>query len=317
MKKLCVLITILLMCSEIKSQQDAQYNLYQFNQMVINPAYAGSKDGLSSVAAVRQQWAGFDGAPRTACMSLHGPISLKNIGLGLTVVNDQMGPRNVLSIYGNVAYIIKINSKSSLSFGLNGGYNRYQFRFNKITFESTEAIPAEFASIQNKGTLDINSGLYFKADGFFAGLSATHINTPKVYNYKASAGNGKYSYQLSTHLFFTVGKSIIVNDNLVFAPTIMIKHAISPVGIDMNLNTGADVNLNFFLFKKIWLGAFYRNTFGPGALIQYYVLNNFRVAYSYDTGLNDARRLGASHEVMIGYDFIRKSDKKAVSPRFL
>jgi hypothetical protein len=30
-----------------KAQQDAQYNLYQFNPLIINPAFAGARDVLS------------------------------------------------------------------------------------------------------------------------------------------------------------------------------------------------------------------------------------------------------------------------------
>src|SRR5688572_8973412 len=131
MRKLSTIICSLLsLC--LSAQQDPQYSLYQFNQMVINPAYAGSRDGLSVVAANRQQWVGFSGAPKTTCLSLHGPVLRKNLGLGLTLVNDQMGPRDVTSVYGNIAYLLKVTNDMRLSFGVNAGYNRYQFNNSKI-----------------------------------------------------------------------------------------------------------------------------------------------------------------------------------------
>ncbi len=291
-------------------QQDPQYNMYQFNQMIINPAYAGSRDGLSTLASFRQQWAGFTGAPQTICASAHAPIAKKNIGVGLTVIKDAMGPRDVVSAYGNFAYILKLTQKAKLSFGLNAGYNRYQFNYSKINFSTAENnVPTEFASNFNRGTLDVNGGLYFKLPGFFLGVSATHINTPKAYSIDASVGSGKYTYKLGTHFFVTVGKSFVVNKNLVFAPTLMLKQ--------VGNKTGLDLNLNFFIMKKMWLGAFYRNGYGPGALLQYYITDAFRVAYSYDTGLNDARRLGGSHEVMLGFDFAATKKPRMVTPRFL
>ena len=38
---------------------------YLFNGLVINPAYAGSRDALTGNLTHRQQWVGFEGAPIT------------------------------------------------------------------------------------------------------------------------------------------------------------------------------------------------------------------------------------------------------------
>jgi len=310
MKKLLHLLTPILFFTGLMAQQDPHYNLYQFNQMIINPAYAGARDGLSTVLTTRQQWVGFDGAPKTTCASVHTPIMKKNIGVGLTLINDIMGPRNVISAYGNFSYILKLSNKSKLSFGINAGYNRYQFRFSEIRFKEGIEIPSELSTIQNRGTLDINSGLYYRNSNFFMGLSATHINSPNVYTYKEQTTGAKYVYKVRTHLFLTVGRSFIVNKNLVFAPTTLIKV--------VNDRYSMDFNANFFIMKKMWFGVFYRNGYGPGALMQYYVSNKFRVAYSYDTGLKDARRLGGSHEITLGYDFAGVTPKtKMINPRFL
>jgi hypothetical protein len=105
-----------------------------------------------------------------------------------------------------------------------------------------------------------------------------------------------------------LGKSFKVNDNVIFAPTILLKSS--------DNSKQMDLNLNFFLYKKLWLGAFIKGGYGPGFLLQYYVTNKFRVAYSYDTGVNNAPQLGASHEVMIGFDF-SGTKSKMLSPRFL
>jgi type IX secretion system PorP/SprF family membrane protein len=309
MKRIGLFISALLCGFYALAQQDPQYALYQFNQMVINPAYAGARDGLAAVASTRKQWAGFAGAPQTTCFSLHTPIVRKNIGVGLTAVNDIMGPRNVVSIYGNFAYILKINNKLKLSFGVNGGYNKYQFNFSEVNFKSVD-VPAQAFQNQNLGTLDINSGLYLRSNSFFVGVSATHINTPKAYTYQSDSTHGKFVYKLSTHMFITAGRSFIINKDFIFAPTILVKI--------VNSNYSPDFNLNFFIYKKLWLGVFFRNTYGPGGLIQYYLTDKLRVAYSYDSGINDARRLGGSHEVMIGFDLRKESPKaKMISPRFL
>ena len=308
MKKQLFIILALALCFSSNAQQDPQYNLYQFNQMVINPAFAGARDGLSVVGSVRNQWAGFNGAPKTNCLSIHGPILNKNVGVGLTVVSDVMGPRNMFGVYGNFAYILKLSSKWKLSFGVNAGYNRFQFDFNKLNFKTTENAPL-FLQNQTYNALDINSGFYLRSNSFFIGISATHIAAKNLFEIPIGTNGSNVIYRLRTHTFITIGKSFSINKNLVFAPTLLYK---------TTDNTGLmDINLNFFLYKKLWLGAFVRGGYGPGFLLQYYVTNKFRVAYSYDTGLNDARRLGASHEVMLGFDFSGNNKSKMISPRFL
>lgn len=313
MKYLFTLLT-LFACLAGFAQQDPQFNMYQFNPLIINPAYAGARDGLTTAMSARQQWVGFDGAPRTVALSAHMPVMDKKLGVGLTITNDKMGARNVIAAYGNVAYILKIDRKSKLHFGLNAGYNRYQFNFGDIKFGSTEVQSTSvLGANQNFSALDLNAGVYYRMGTFFAGISATHLNSAKVYELQSTAtttGSATYSYKLKTHLIFTIGKSFILDKNTIFAPTALVKQ--------VNNKVGADINLNFFLYKKVWLGAFYRAGYGPGGLIQYYVNYNLRVGYSFDSGLSDARRLGGSHEVMVGYDFIKTTYRaRMINPRFL
>jgi type IX secretion system PorP/SprF family membrane protein len=308
MKRQIISALMLALSSSLSAQQDPQYNLYQFNQLVINPAYAGARDALQVTGAHRQQWLGFPGAPVTTCLSVHSPVMQQKLGVGLTLVNDEIGPRNVMSAYGNVAYILRLNSRLKLSFGVNAGYNRYQFKFTEVKFYNGES-PAELYQNVTPGSLDINSGLFLRSSSFFVGVSATHLNAPNVYTYEpVTPGSGKFSYRLKTHLFVMGGYSLPMGDNTIFAPTLLYKQ----IG---DVRT-ADVNLNFLLFKKLWLGAFYRHGYGVGGLMQYFITKTLKAGYSYDTGLQDAGRLGGSHEIMLGFDFIQEKSR-FINPRFL
>ena len=298
-----------MLSSRIQAQQDPQYNLYQFNQMIINPAYAGARDAIAVIASHRNQWAGFDGAPKTSCLSAHSPFLNRKLGAGITIVSDKMGPRSLFGFYGNAAYILKISNRFKLSFGLNAGYNRFQFDFKELTYKTTEQ-SINFNQIQTYNKLDINTGFYLRSNTFFVGLSATHLAASDVYHFSTDTGNKSVSYRLRTHTFITIGNSFKINENFIFAPTAMLKSG--------GGSATGDLNLNFFLFKKLWLGVFGRGGYGPGFLLQYYITNSFRVAYSFDSGGGERRVFGSSHEVMIGYDFAGSKNKsKVVSPRFL
>ncbi len=294
------------------AQQDPQYNLYQFNPLIINPAYAGSRDGISVVGNVRNQWVGFAGAPKTNVISVHSPVFKKNIGVGLTILNDKMGPRNVIGAAGNFAYILKLSNKWKLSMGLSAGYNRFQFNYSEITFKTMDNSTAAFNDL-NRGSMDFNAGMYLRSNNFFFGFSSTHLYAKEVFKIElkdtTNKSSGYLSYRLRTHSFITLGKSFVINKNAVFAPTIMFRTV-------SRGSNNLDLNFNFFLYNKLWLGFFIRGPYGPGFLINYYATPKFKVGYSYDMGLKDARVLGPSHEITLGFDFLGKN-AKVVSPRFL
>lgn len=297
----------------LTAQQDPQYSQYQFNQMVINPAYAGTKDAMSVILDVRNQWAGFSGAPRTQALSFHTPLKNKRIGLGLTAYNDMIGPKRVTAAYGNFSYILPINNKLKLSFGLRAGIVNYVFDFNKINYKDQSESIAYNTIPTNKIKPDFDAGLFLKSNSFYAGFSATHLNATYIYNDKVSTSGSlkeyDLTYRLNTHLFFIVSKGFSVGENIVINPTIMIKSASSTLN--------ADLNLNFLIKQRLWLGAFMRSSGSVGLLAQVLITENIRVGYSYDRTIAPIQKnLGNGHEIMIGFDF-NTFKSKILSPRYL
>ena len=315
MKKILLILSCILTLS-VFAQQDPQYSQYQFNQMVINPAYAGSKDALSAVLDVRKQWSGFEGAPSTQSFSFHGPLKKKRIGLGLSAYNDAVGPKRVTAAYGNVSYILPINSKLKLSFGIRAGVVNYVFDFSKINYRDPGEVNAMASLSSNKLKPDFDAGLFLKSNSFYAGFSATHLNAAYVYQDKVSYTNVSgaqteydLTYRLNTHIFGIISKGFAVNDNLVINPTIIYKGTKSIANID--------VNLNFLIKQRLWLGAFARSSGSVGALVQVIVSEKIKIGYSFDTGLGRVqKKLGNGHEIMIGFD-LNTFKSKMLSPRYL
>ncbi len=315
MKKI-VLIIYVFIVANVFAQQDPQYSQYQFNQMVINPAYAGTRDALSAVIDIRKQWSGFDGAPQTQSFSFHGPLKKKRIGLGLSAYNDAIGPKRVTAAYGNISYILPLTNKLKLSFGLRAGIVNYVFDFNKINYKDAGENIAYANLATNKIKPDFDGGLFLKSNSFYAGLSATHLNAAYIYkeNIAFTNATGKQieydlTYKLNTHVFAIISKGFSIGENLVINPALIYK------------GTGAigniDLNLNFLIKQRLWLGTFMRSDATIGALMQVVVTNNLRIGYSYDTGTNKIqKRLGNGHEIMIGFDF-GTFKSKMLSPRYL
>jgi type IX secretion system PorP/SprF family membrane protein len=316
MKRIIYIYIICLSSAKIIAQQDPQYSLYQFNQMSINPAYAGAREAIAVVMDMRKQWVSFPGAPTTIDLTVHSPILNNKVGVGLNILSDQIGARSVTGIYGNFAYIAKLNNRLKLSFGLRAGYLNYNYNYSKVTYKDGNIAPEADNTKANSGNLDMDAGLFLKSNSFFFGFSITHLNSA-IYNFSnytsvptstSTAINYTNSYQLNPHQFIVLGKSFAVNENFLIAPSFMLK--------SVSTKQTVDFNLNFFIKKRVWLGVYVRQGFGPGFLAQFYVNDKLRIGYSYDTGLGSKRVLGASHEIMLGFDF-KKYQSKSVTPRFL
>src|ERR1700733_6995334 len=108
MKKIHLLFVLLLvMAFQAFAQQDGLFSQYMFNTMLINPAYAGSRDVISLNALYRKQWVNVPGAPETMTFSADAPLKKEKMGIGLTMFNDKIGVTNSTGFYGNYAYRLR------------------------------------------------------------------------------------------------------------------------------------------------------------------------------------------------------------------
>ena len=112
-----------------QAQQEAQFSMYMFNPLSVNPAYAGSREALSITALGRNQWVNIPGAPTTATLSVHTPLVFEAVSLGLSVIQDEIGPTQNTGIYGDVSYRFNVSRKSKLAFGLKGGIDMFSADF--------------------------------------------------------------------------------------------------------------------------------------------------------------------------------------------
>lgn len=119
------LFSFILMFTAIANyaQQDAQYTQYMYNTININPAYAGSRGALSIFGLYRTQWVGLDGAPETSSFSINTPINNSKLGVGLSVVNDKIGPTNENNFSVDLSYTVQTSADFKLSFGIKGTAN--------------------------------------------------------------------------------------------------------------------------------------------------------------------------------------------------
>ncbi|MFT5242252.1 MAG: type IX secretion system PorP/SprF family membrane protein [Psychroserpens sp.] len=299
MKKFYIVI-VLLVATQVYGQQDPQYTQYMYNMNVINPAYAGSKENLSFGLLYRTQWTGIDGAPQTATFFGHAPIGDK-VGLGLSIISDQVGPVKETNAYADFSYTLKLGGEHNLAFGVKAGAT-----FHDIGLAGIDLIDPNDPFFQNINTTtpNIGAGFFYYTDKYyFAGsvpniLSSVHLDA-----------NGNKIGSEESHYFFTGGYVFDVSENTELKPSFMVKSA-------FGAPTSFDLNVNARFFKKLEIGGSYRLDDSFSGLINFAITPSLRIGYAYDSVTSDIKRFApASHEFLLLFD-LNFPKKVSRSPRY-
>jgi len=310
MKKSTLLFLAVLFSSiGLKAQYDAMFTQYMFNEMYINPAYAGSKEAMAININHRQQWVSFPGRPVTSSFTLHGPLKNNKMGLGVSFLNEQIGKLSRNLLYVNYAYRIKTGDKGHLAFGLMGGIHT---QTNKLAeLKSNDAGDIQIA--QNTLTIkspNFGAGIYYSTKTFYAGFSIPRM-VDDSYRFQ-SLGQIETSTKINVnrfHYYLTVGNIFELGENVKVKPQAMIKMV-------QNAPVQYDLNVNFLLKNKFWLGASYRSSNDVSAILGYQVNNQLLVSYSYDYSFSKIQKYSqGSHEITLSYLFSYKK-RNVATPRY-
>ena len=314
MKKILILGMALMGGFAANAQQDAMFTHYMFNTLSVNPGYAGSRDALTITGLHRSQWVGFDGAPTTQTLTLHAPVFNDKIGLGLSVLNDNIGPMQTTSIYGDFAYKLPVGAKGKLAFGLKGGLNILQGGLTPLRLDD-EAGGEQDVAFQNNIQSDIlpnfGFGMYYSTTKWYAGIS-----TPKLlendYTSNTTA-SGVAGGSEKRHLFFIAGTVFNLNEtgSLKLKPTTFVK-------VTEAAPIEADITAMLIIQDKVEIGLMGRTGDAVGLLLGYNFTDQLRFGYSFDWSFanNTAKYNAGSHEVMLRYDFIMNGKGRIRSPRY-
>lgn len=305
MKKLyLVALVVFSMIMDLQAQQDPHYTQYMYNMNVINPAYAGSKENLSIGMLYRKQWVEIEDAPTTATFSGHAPVG-KNVGLGLSVISDKIGPVEENNIYGDFSYTLELGGEHKLAFGLKAGLTLHQVGlYSDINHTLPDQNDPAFAQNTSNSYLNLGSGLFYYTNKYYLALSVPNMMKSKHLDY-----NGRKFGSEVSHYFLTGGYVFDVSENIKFKPFFMMKSA-------FNAPTSLDLSTNFLFNEKFEAGVTYRLEDSFGAMINYAISPNVKLGYAYDHIVSDLNvTTPSSHEIVLLFD-LNFPRKVSSSPRF-
>ncbi|WP_179335239.1 PorP/SprF family type IX secretion system membrane protein [Winogradskyella costae] len=310
MKHYFLLLLIFMSVSLSFSQQDSQYTQYMYNTQVINPGYIGSKDVLSFGLLYRSQWVGFEGAPKTGTFTISSPIGdTKKMGIGLSIVNDQIGPATETSIVADYSYSLMFSDVSRLSFGVKAGVNFLDVDYTKLNIYDDNDFQFE-ENINNRLYPQIGAGIYYNTDKLYLGLSVPNLLNSKHYNADSIDDISADALAIERlHYFLIAGYVFDINKNLKFKPATMIKMVDgSPLQVD--------ISGNFLINEKFTLGAAYRFDAAITAMAGFQITNKLFVGMGYDYQTTDIETYSdGSYEVFLKFD-VFKNVERILTPRF-
>jgi type IX secretion system PorP/SprF family membrane protein len=289
--------------SDLFAQQDSQYTNYMYNTITLNPAYAGSREVMSIFGMHRNQWVGLDGAPITNVASINSPIYDSNFGIGISFVNDKIGPSTENAISADISYTIRTSENYKLAFGIKGTANVLNVDYSKLDiYDATD--PLFQNNIDNQFSPNFGAGIYFYSTKFYAGIAVPNILDTEFYDDNALSTATK-----KMHYNFISGYVFDLSDSIKFKPAFLSK-MVSGAPIQL------DLTANFMFFEKFILGAAWRKDAAISGLAGFQVTENWLIGYAYDAETTRLRNYNSgSHEIFLRYEFKGKNEK-VISPRF-
>ncbi|MDC1162541.1 type IX secretion system membrane protein PorP/SprF [Tenacibaculum sp.] len=288
--KLKIILSILIVIISVKvyGQSEPFYSQYYNNFNLINPAYAGSHDFYTVTANVRSQWVNEPGSPKTGSLTLHGGLG-DNLGVGFSAVFDKVYVLSENHIYGDLSYAIRLNEKSTLSFGIKGGGSFINADLQSLGITNDLL----FSSNINEFQFNMGAGAFFHTDTFYASLSTLNLLGNKYYSREGASVN---SANESTIFYVSSGYKFQTSDDIELKPSFLIRYA---SGEPMSM----DLSLGILYKKQIELGISHRLNNSIAGLFQIRINNNTKIGYTYENHLtNVSQYLSGSHEISLTFD---------------
>jgi type IX secretion system PorP/SprF family membrane protein len=298
MKKILYILFFGMLLTGVHAQQLPQYTQYMLNEFAINPAVAGKEEYADVRSNNRYQWVGITDAPRTYMLTVHGPFSKKNMGVGMHVYTDIVGPTRRVGLSLAYAYHIKLNEEVRVSLGLSAGIQQWGIDGHKLILHDAgdDNLLVQYQTVY---VPDFGAGILLHSKKFYVGFSAPQLYQSKIKLYPGGDDKGT----LVTHFNLNAAYRFDLGESFKIEPSCLVKYA-SPAPVKF------DVGLRGIYKDQIWIGGAYRHNDAFTALIGVLYKNYLLIGYSYDFSTTNIRKYSSgTHEIMLGLRFSRKQSR--------
>ena len=290
MKRLLFLIVMFIFAGILKAQQDVSFAHYWAMEPSFNPASVGKENKLNAVAAYAMQLAGFEHNPKTMYLAADMPFyALRSYhGAGVQLLNDDIGLFSHKRL--GLQYAYKKNLfKGVLSAGVQFSLLSESFNGSKLDVIDPGDPALSTSDITGTG-IDLSAGVYYSHRNWYVGLSALHLNSPRV-----DLGETN-ELDVSATYYLTGGYNIRLRNPFLTIHT-------SALGRTDGVAWRADVTARLKYShenKVMYAGVSYSPSTSVTVLIGGN-LHGIHVGYSYEVYTSAIGLGNGSHELFVGY----------------
>jgi len=305
MRKILVILLLTLGYFQVGyGQQDKMFTQYLNYPSSINPAYAGSRGSTQILGIARKQWVGLEGAPKSGVISINSPITFFNMGLGLTLETDDVGPERNTDVSVDFSHRIRLTKTVFMNLGLKAGLSHQKIDLtNANVVDQYDPLMQE---VNNDVLPNFGVGSYVYGDQFFIGFSIPRLLQTEI---KSGGITDVKLDRNKLHYFLMGGYVFKVNPFIKIRPSMLFK-----------ATQGSRVSWDFsamaIFLDRFWLGTSIRDEDSIAGIFQVNINHQLRIGYSYDIAFSNlSSRTNGSHEISLSYDIGFKS-KRLRSPRY-
>ncbi len=273
----------------ISAQQDAYLSLYQFNMTLINPAYTGA-EGMHVISMnSRNQWSNAEDSPKTTALS-YSVAGGKNVGLGISVVSDQIFIEKQTNITADFSYRLTLANDAALFLGIKAGGNSYSADPSQLRSYRPELDPVKKPLSRFNPNMGV--GFYYQSSNYwFSGAM------PRLFNAKRD-GDVEIQSRDRIHTYLAAGAMFSINDKFILKPNLMYRKT-------KGIGAVTDLGIKVGYMNKFELGLSTRtgSIFSIQTIVD--INENFSLGYAYDTfGDNQLSGLNLkAHEIAMRFKF--------------
>ncbi|PHN07412.1 PorP/SprF family type IX secretion system membrane protein [Flavilitoribacter nigricans] len=254
-----VLLISLVSAFSLSGQQLSQRSPFSENSFIWNPAMTAPWDYWEMGVNYRQEWLGFQDAPRTATLQVQYPFERENMSLGGYFVHDNASPVTMNSASFAYAYRMQLDRRRGgrqLSLGLNATLSHiYVNALEIVTNDPDDAVLP--AGENNKISPNLGFGVFytsyskdeFERTFFFGGLAINQVLPLSVI---LDDFGGSSNLMRALHGNVILGTRI-VNGDIYIQPSAWVNYSAPNI---------VEANLNFKLEQQeaFWAGLNYSTT---------------------------------------------------------
>jgi type IX secretion system PorP/SprF family membrane protein len=287
------------------AQQIPVYALHELSSPGFNPSYAALEELKDLMIISRQQWVGFEGAPRSYYTSLNFPLKAEDMGIGMDLRRESSGPMNRSAVFVSYGYSLKISPLSRLSFGLRGGLQSYRIQLTGLDLVQQGDLLFQ-EDIRYRILPNVGTGLHFSYKNYYIDLSAPTLLKNRFT--ATSESNSSDENKEDRIVFLQAGGDIVISEDIILQPSIVAWNTSNAPGM-IDLRVGATLKDSFHA------GIAYRLSGALSSYISISFMDKYLISYAYELPLSYNYMLTTgTHEIAFGIDFEFLS-RKTLSPR--